>query len=41
VAIPEPMLVDGIALEEHVLWGLTLRMLDPLIPRLLAGEWPV
>jgi 8-oxo-dGTP pyrophosphatase MutT (NUDIX family) len=40
-AIPEPMLVDGIALDEHVLWGLTLRMLDPLIPRLLAGEWPV
>jgi 8-oxo-dGTP pyrophosphatase MutT (NUDIX family) len=23
------------------LWGATFRILDPLIPRLLAGEWPV
>jgi 8-oxo-dGTP pyrophosphatase MutT (NUDIX family) len=39
-SIPE-MLVDGIPVEDHVLWGLTLRMLDPLIPRLLAGEWTI
>ncbi len=25
----------------HRLWGATLRILDPLLPRLLAGEWPV
>jgi hypothetical protein len=22
-----------------VLWGMTLRLLDDLVPRLLAGEW--
>ena len=36
---PEPLLVDGIDVEGHVLWGMTLRLLDDLIPRLLAGEW--
>jgi len=25
----------------HFLWGLTLRLLDPVLPRLLAGEWPI
>ena len=38
---PEPLLVDGIDVEGHVLWGMTLRLLDDLIPRLLAGEWDV
>jgi 8-oxo-dGTP pyrophosphatase MutT (NUDIX family) len=37
----EPRLVDGIPLDEHLLWGLTLRVLDDLLPRLLAGEWAV
>lgn len=37
----EPLLVDGIDVEGHVLWGMTLRLLDDLLPRLLAGEWPV
>jgi 8-oxo-dGTP pyrophosphatase MutT (NUDIX family) len=37
----EPRLVDGIPLDEHLLWGLTLRVLDDLLPRLLAGEWEV
>ena len=23
-----------------MLWGMTLRLLDDLVPRLLAGEWP-
>jgi 8-oxo-dGTP pyrophosphatase MutT (NUDIX family) len=36
---PEPLLVDGIDIEGHVLWGMTLRLLDDLIPRMLAGEW--
>jgi len=38
---PEPMLVDGIDVEGHVLWGMTLRLLDDALPRLLAGEWDV
>jgi 8-oxo-dGTP pyrophosphatase MutT (NUDIX family) len=25
----------------HRLWGLSYRILDPLIPRLIAGEWEV
>ena len=31
----------GIDVDGHVLWGLTLRLLDDLVPRLLAGEWDV
>jgi 8-oxo-dGTP pyrophosphatase MutT (NUDIX family) len=27
--------------DGQLLWGLTLRMLDPLLPRLLAGEWVI
>jgi hypothetical protein len=23
------------------LWGASYRILDPLVPRLLAGDWPV
>jgi 8-oxo-dGTP pyrophosphatase MutT (NUDIX family) len=37
----EPLEVEGIEVEGHVLWGLTLRLLDDLVPRLLAGEWRV
>jgi hypothetical protein len=38
----ETRLVDSILLEQDPpLWGFTLRLLDPLLPRLLAGEWPV
>ena len=37
----EPLLVDGIDVDGHVLWGMTLRLLDDLLPRLLAGEWEV
>jgi 8-oxo-dGTP pyrophosphatase MutT (NUDIX family) len=37
----EPLLVDGIDVEGHVLWGMTLRLLDDALPRLLAGEWDV
>lgn len=35
----EGLLVDGIPVGERVLWGMTLRILDDLVPRLLAGEW--
>jgi 8-oxo-dGTP pyrophosphatase MutT (NUDIX family) len=38
---PKPLLVEGIDLEGHVLWGMTLRLLDDVVPRLLAGEWGV
>ena len=40
-ALPDGLLVEGISIEGHVLWGLTLRLLDPLLPSLLAGEWPL
>jgi hypothetical protein len=36
---PQPLLVEGIDVEGHVLWGMTLRLLDDVVPRLLAGEW--
>jgi len=39
---PEPRTVDCVALEEgQLLWGLTLRLLDGIVPRMLAGEWPL
>jgi len=37
----EPLEVEGVDVEGHVLWGMTLRVLDDLMPRLLAGEWEV
>ena len=40
-ALSEPLLVEGIDVEGHVLWGMTLRLLDNVVPRLLAGEWAV
>jgi len=40
-SFPEPREVEGIDVGGHVLWGLTLRLLDDLVPRLLAGEWRV
>jgi len=36
---PEALLVDGIDVDGHVLWRMTLRLLDDVVPRLLAGEW--
>jgi 8-oxo-dGTP pyrophosphatase MutT (NUDIX family) len=36
---PDGLLVDGIPVGDRVLWGMTLRLLDDLVPRLLAGEW--
>ena len=34
-------MVDGIPVGERVLWGMTLRLLDELVPRLLDGEWQI
>lgn len=33
--------VSIVRLGPHKLWGATYRILDPLVPRLLAGEWDV
>jgi 8-oxo-dGTP pyrophosphatase MutT (NUDIX family) len=39
---PASMRVEGVLLaDDQLLWGLTLRLLDPLLPRLLAGEWAI
>jgi 8-oxo-dGTP pyrophosphatase MutT (NUDIX family) len=39
---PQPRQVECISLEDgRLLWGLTLRLLDAVVPRLLAGEWTV
>jgi 8-oxo-dGTP pyrophosphatase MutT (NUDIX family) len=38
---PRPRLTEGIAVGADLLWGLSLRIVEPLLPRLLAGEWPV
>jgi 8-oxo-dGTP pyrophosphatase MutT (NUDIX family) len=27
--------------EDQLLWGVTLRLLEPLLPRLLGGEWEI
>ena len=39
---PASRWVDCVVLAEgELLWGLTLRVLDPLLPRLLGGEWMI
>ena len=39
---PMPRRVPCVMLDgEQILWGLTLRVLDSLLPRLLAGEWAI
>ena len=38
VGVDAPIDID---VEGHVLWGMTLRLLDDLVPRLLASEWVV
>lgn len=38
---PDGLLVEGIDVEGHVLWGMTLRLLDRLLPLFLAGELDV
>lgn len=36
-----PRRTPVVVLGEHRLWGVTLRILDPVVSRLLAGGWPV
>jgi 8-oxo-dGTP pyrophosphatase MutT (NUDIX family) len=38
---PEPRMVPFYRVAGHRLWGATYRILDPLLPRLLSGEWKV
>jgi 8-oxo-dGTP pyrophosphatase MutT (NUDIX family) len=38
---PEPILVRYYRLGSHRLWGASYRIVTPLIPRLLAGEWAI
>lgn len=38
---PEPRLTPVIAIGDDLLWGVTLRIVEPILPRLLAGEWKV
>jgi len=38
---PEPRLIPCYRIGEHRLWGATYRIVHPLLPRLLAGEWSV
>lgn len=38
---PQPRAAECVDVDGHLLWGLTLRLLDTVLPRLLAGEWEV
>jgi 8-oxo-dGTP pyrophosphatase MutT (NUDIX family) len=38
---PEPRLIPFYRVGGHRLWGITYRIVHPLVPRLVAGEWPV
>jgi len=38
---PEPLLISYYRIGRHELWGATYRILQPLLSRLVAGEWDV
>ena len=38
---PEPREVPFYKIGSYRLWGLSYRIIQPLIPGLLAGEWPI
>ena len=38
---PEPLRTPYYRVGPYQLWGVTYRIVDPLIPRLLAGEWSI
>lgn len=38
---PGPRTIPVRYVEGEPAWGLTLRILDPILPRALAGDWPV
>lgn len=41
VTWPGPLRVPFIRVGDHRLWGATFRIVEPLLPRLLAEEWSV
>lgn len=38
---PRPYRVPFYMVGKHLLWGATYRILRPLLPRILAGEWDI
>ena len=36
---PEPRTIPFTRVGAHRLWGVTYRILSPLLPRIVAGEW--
>ena len=38
---PAPQKIPFVRVGPHRLWGATWRILEPLLPRLLAGEWEI
>ncbi len=38
---PKPRRVAFYGIGPHKLWGVTYRIVEPLLPRLVAGEWDV
>ena len=38
---PQPRRVPFLRVGDRQLWGATYRILRPLLPRLVAGEWPL
>ena len=38
---PQPHRVPFYTVGEHLLWGASYRILKPLLPRILAGEWEI
>jgi hypothetical protein len=38
---PDPVRIAFYRVGPHRLWGLSYRILHPVLPRLLAGEWPL
>jgi 8-oxo-dGTP pyrophosphatase MutT (NUDIX family) len=38
---PEPREIPFYRIGGYKLWGATYKIVEPLIPRLLTGEWPV
>lgn len=38
---PDPLRIEYLRLGEYRLWGATYRILEPIIPRLLNGDWDV
>lgn len=38
---PDPVRIGFYRVGEHRLWGATYRIVQPLLPRVAAGDWPL